>query len=282
MFLRFLAVALFGAVLAGCGPRYSGLVRGAAPLEVLARTERASSDQFAYEHTLGLSMPKAAIKPRFERSRDECLHDAALSSKLLSANIDLVGDADYSTSGDLTVTLPHDKIGAFEASVLAPVSGEATNDVRVDSRSSRAENVGQEASDTKQKLTQLTSYRDRLVAMSKRPGLSVDDLIKIESELSKTESDLDQAIADSRDVGNRVKLERVTISLAERPSVWDAGRPIVRVFHNAIEILGESTADAIDFVIRLVPWLPILAGAFFLLPWTWRSIRRRSASVSKS
>ncbi|HUO91679.1 MAG TPA: DUF4349 domain-containing protein, partial [Rhizomicrobium sp.] len=176
---------------------------------------------------------------------------------------------------------PHNKVAAYEKDLVAPVTGEKSGDAAITSRSTTAQNVTQEATAADRKIAQLSDYRDRLQSLLKRPGLSVDDLIKVESELSKTQSDLDDALSQKTDVDNRLAREQVSISLNERAIPAGAFTPVADVWQNAVDILGESTASALRFVIGIVPWLPLLVGAIFLIRWVWRIARRRP-SVARS
>jgi hypothetical protein len=278
MIRKILVLALCPLVLAACSRPMGGHYSLA--MESRALMKPGDNEDFSYDHNLSLAMARRNIKPRFERAQDRCLHDGALNCKLISASIDLSNET-QSSNAELIVALPHDKIAAFEKGLLAPLAGESAGDARVRSRSMSAENVSAEAGNVSSKLAQLTDYRDRLAALAKRPDLSVDDLIRIESELSKAQSDLDDMAARKADVGDRVSRERMTISLEERPSAGDAFRPIGQVWQSAITLLGESAANALQFLIQVIPWLPLIVGAFYLLPWMWRLARRRSA-VAKS
>jgi hypothetical protein len=271
-------------LLAGCGqPNYHAGYRGSpaayAVAHIGADQSALPADQFAYGHTLALEMGRDAISPRYERAKQRCLKDASLRCKLLSASINSGSDEAYDyANAQLFVSMPHDSIPRFEQGLLDPVSGEGKGDVTVTSRSTTAENAGQEASDVDQKIAQLSSYRDRLTELQKRPGLSVDDLIKIESELAKVESDLDPLLAQKRDVNDRIQREQLTVSFSERAGASDAWQPIRFALANSIQTLGNSTGSAIQFLIGAIPWLPIVGIAFLLTRWGWRSFRRRGST----
>lgn len=273
-------------LLAACGPsNYGGgyLARVSAyapPMAAELMKPDTPADRFSYNHTLALEMARSAISPRYDRARQLCLRDAALNCKLLSASINSGGDDEQSSYAyaALTVSMPHDSIARFEQSLLDPVAGESKGDVTVSSRSTSAENVEQQASDLDKQVAQLTDYRDRLNELLKRPGLSVDDLIKVESELAKVEGDLAPLLSQKRDVGERIQREQLVVSLSERASAPDALQPVRFAVSNAVLTLGQSAGSAVSFLIGMVPWLPIVAVAFLILPWAWRSVRRRGST----
>jgi len=239
----------------------SGIVAGMAP---------AQGQQFSYTHDWSLVMARAAVSPRFLRARERCLSDKALSCRLVSANISSGNDV---TSATLEVQLPHGKLDVFEKALMAPVAGESAGDAQMIARSTQAQSVETEASDTARKVLQLTAYRDRLADIAKRPNLSVDDIIKVEAEEARVQGELDDATNQHRDLTDGIARESVTIQLAERvpppPGRWS------RLADDAGSTLSDSAASALLFAIGALPWLPIVAAAIMLVSWLWRGLLRR-------
>jgi Domain of unknown function (DUF4349) len=265
-------------VLAGCsrnGPAERPILADIALSEPQAKAESTPGQIFSYSHVIALAMDHDAVRARYDRAREACLHDAALHCKLLSANIDEHPDL---ASANLTLAMPHDSIAGFEAALQKPVPQDKDG-VQLNARSTQAQSVENQKSDTDKKVVQLTRYRDGLAELSKRPNLSVDDFIKVQQELSKTEADLDEALAAKRDLDGRIARESLSVTLVERGQA--AASPIGEVWNESGALLVASTADVLRFVIQLVPWLPVALGLFFLLRWIWRIARRRPA-VAKS
>jgi len=277
---RYLAF-LLPLFLIACGQPSDRYARMRMPSGVadLEKSQGGENQAFSYMHAIALMMPHASVEPRYERARDRCLHDAALNCKLISASLDKSEGDNASYSAQLVVALPHGKIAAFEKDLTNPVGGEAKGDAAVTSSSSSAQNVTQYATTASRKVAQLSDYRDRLSALLKRPNLSVDDLIKVEGELAKTQSELDEALSQKTDVEDRVAREQVSISLTERPRATSSFRPIVEAWEDSTSTLADSTADALRFFVRLIPWLPLIAGAIFFLRWIWRIARRRPSDA---
>ncbi|MGD0189382.1 MAG: DUF4349 domain-containing protein [Rhizomicrobium sp.] len=243
---------------------------------MLEKPNQDNAQIFAYTHFLSLEMERTRIKARFEQARAHCLQDSGIRCRLDSATISLGDDSGENfTDAMLVVELPHDQIIPFEQALQAVLPGEDAADVRVASRSTQAQNVAKEQADVGRRIAQLNDYRDRLIALSKRADVHVDDLIKIQSELSSVQSQLEQLSSQARDVNERVNREQLTVALGERETLGDAFRPIGRVWRESVFLIASSAADALRFLIQSIPWLPIAAGAFFLLSWLWRLVRRR-------
>lgn len=233
---------------------------------------------FSYAHAIAVQMPESSVQTRFARARDHCLVDAAIGCKLISASINGVGADEYSISrGQLDVMLPHDQIEPFKTKLLELVEGETEADVKVLSSWTSAQDVQQEASDLAQRIKQQTDYRDRLAEILKRPNLSVADLIQATEALSRAQATLDQLTSQSQSVSERIARERLTITLGGRIAS-DPFRPLTRVFDEAGTVFIDSVADAAEFTIRIIPWIPIGAAFIFLVSWLWRRIRRRKAA----
>ena len=263
------------ALLAGCGPSPVGFSRSTYSGMLAAREQPNAS--FSYNHFLSIAMGRDYIRPRFERAEAQCLHDSKFQCTLISASLDAADANDYGPSATLLISLPHAQIAQFQSALLKPVAGDGG--AKVQSQTTSAENVSQEAADATRKVKQLSDYRDRLAALAKRPGLSVDDLIKVESELSKAQGDLDDATSQLNNVADRVAKERLSVSFDVATDTSDAFRPVGRTWRSAVDLFGQSTANALQFSIQVIPWLPIILAAFFLFRWLWRIARRRSADA---
>lgn len=246
-----------------------------APAEAAAP---APQQTFSFSHYLSITMNASSVAPRFQRTRDLCLNDASQGCELLSSNLE-AGDeaAGTSPNGQLVLMLPHDKVKAFEDQTIAPLPGESADSVRVPARSTAAENVTSQVVDIDRRLAQLTDYRDRLTALSKRADVRVAELIQLADALSKVQAEIEQVAGEQRDANNRAAKERLTINLSEREGSATF-RPIALVMSSALAILAESAAAALRFLILSLPWLPIVAAAIWAIGWLWRRIRGTRAA----
>jgi hypothetical protein len=277
--LIILALPIF--VLVGCNRPIGRAAYGPADLSAPPPPAASDNQSFSYLHTLALEMPRKSIQPHYEKARESCLHEIGLACKLVSSSIELSSGQDTSYSAQLVVALPHDKVAAYERDVLARLSDETADDVLVTSRSTTAQNITRDEEAASRKVAQLSDYRERLQELAKRSGLSVDDLIKVESELSKTQGALDDALSQKSDADDRIAREQVTIFISERAEPVGPFDRVGDVGRQSVQLFGESTANMLQFLIQVIPWLPIIAVMFFLARWLWRIARRRN-SVANS
>ena len=283
---KLLCIAIALLPLAGCEQRNPNWEHRAPAQEAITLSAPAPavnivaggrSQLFSYSHALTLLMSHDAVQARYDRARESCLRNAFLRCKLLTANASQDGGA---ASAHLEVALPHDKIAGYEAEMLKPMAVDKDG-VEIRSRSTQAQSVENEASDTEKKVAQLSKYRDGLAELAKRPNLGVDDFIKVQEELSKTEADLDEALGQKRDIGDRIARESLSVDLVQRLDAVQQVSPIGEVWREAGDLLLASTADVLRFVLQIVPWAPVGVGLFFLLRWLFRIARRRPA-IAKS
>jgi len=234
-----------------------------------------SGESYIYDHNLTVSMASAFIKARFERARDRCQNDPALKCKIASASFRLLGapDAPYPVA-NLSVALPHDSVTVFEEGLLAVLPDEDAGDVRVTSRNTSAQNVTNQVRDLDARLNQLTDYRARMMELSKRGGAKTEDLIKIEGEISRTQSEIEQIEGQRRDLAERIAKENLSIVFEPQSTTADALQPVADVWQSSLRLLGASAATVLALMIGILPWLPVLALAYFLVRWLWRRIRR--------
>jgi len=261
-------------------PMVDGLIRGrvagGAPIDANAAPQ--SGESYVYDHNLAVSMASEHIKARFERARDRCQNDPALKCKITAASFRLIGEPDAPLPvANLSVALPHDAVAPFEEGLLALLPGEDKDDVVVRARNTNAQNVTNQVRDINARLAQLMNYRDRMMELSKRGGAKTDDLIKIEGEISRTQSEIEAIEGQRRDLAERIAKENLSISFEPQSTVSGAFQPVRDVWQESLRIMGTSAATALGLVVAVIPWIPVFFGLYFLVRWLWR--RRKKAQA---
>lgn len=236
-----------------------------------ASDQTISGEAYIYDHNITVSMSSGFIKARFERARDRCQNDAALKCKITAASYRVLGEPDAPLPvANLSVSLPRESVTAFEASLLEVLPDEDKDDVVVKSRNTSAQNVTNQVRDIEARLSQLTNYRNRMQELAKRKNATTDDLIKIEGEISRTQADIEQIEGQRRDLAERIAKENLSISFEALSTTSDAFQPVRDVWQGSWRLLAESAAGALGLVVGIIPWLPILLGAFFGFRFLWR------------
>jgi hypothetical protein len=225
-----------------------------------AQPEGGLAQQFSYTHNWSLVLSHTALPRHFQAARDACLKDKTLDCRLISANLQSDGDT---AQAQLSVLVPHTSLDRFERLLRDPRAGEKPEEVRVASHSTRAQSEENAAADSNRKVAQLSGYRDRLATIAARPNLSVDDLIKLEAEQSRVETDLDTALAEQRGIDSGLTREEVDVSMVER--VAPPPSALAQTLSSAGDTLGNSTANMLSFLVGALPWLPLLLAGVWAL-----------------
>jgi hypothetical protein len=234
-----------------------------------------SGESYVYDHNLSVSMASDFIRARFERARDKCQNDPALKCKITSASFRLVGEPDAPLPvANLSVALPHDSVAPFEQALMEPLPDENKGDVVIKARTTNAQNVTNQVKDLDSRYAQLTSYRDRMMELSKRGGAKTDDLIKIEGEISRTQAEIEGIEAQRRDLAERIAKENLSISFEAQSTASDALQPVRDVWQNSLRVLGGSAAAVLALMVGILPWIPVLLLGFFGVRWFWRRVTR--------
>jgi len=252
----------------------AGMARSMAAPAAMKLAE--SGPKLAYHHWLEFEMPAASVAPRYERARDKCLGEPAGGCVLTAASID-AGDARAGRGphASLTIRLPHAEVAGYEQALAEPVAGEAAGAVALRARNTTADDLTQAIQDTDRRLAQLTDYRDRLTDLAKRSDAKVEDLIKVEQELSNTQNEIEAIGAQQQHLNQQVATELLTINLNADAATDGLAGPIAQVWHNARTVLGQNSAAALRFAIGAVPWLGIALVGLVLAALARALFRRR-------
>ncbi len=235
-------------------------------------------ESYTYDHNLTISMASGFVKARFERARDYCQNDPALKCKVTSASFRLLGEPDAPLPvANLSVALPHDSVAQFESSLVAALQDEDKGDIIIKSRQTSAQNVTNQVRDIAARLSQLTNYRDRMIELSKRKNATTEDLIKVEAEISRTQSEIEQIEGQRRDLAERIAKENLSISFEAQSTASDALQPVREVWQSSLRTMADSAAGALAFIVGSIPWIPVLLIVYFLGRFLWRRARKSAS-----
>ena len=225
-----------------------------APVPDIVIQTKSANALVSFRHNLTLTMPRDGVAARFQAARDACLKDKTLSCVLTSASF----TASDTVSAQLSVALPHDKVALFEKRLMKPLPQDGNGKVAVTSRSTSTENETQTAADVDRELAQAKTYRDQLEELAKRPNLTVDEVIKIHSELKEAQDAVDSAEAAKRASDSNIVLETMNISLNEEALPPVETSAFADFWKNAGSVLASSTATMLLHVVNAVPWIPVI------------------------
>jgi Domain of unknown function (DUF4349) len=229
------------------------------PRAVLAtqspRTE--SAHGLSREHSVTVEVPESELRSSFQRLSDRCTTDTANHCTLLQSDV---------SSGQFSTGLIKLRI---DPKAVEDLIGFAAGLGRLEHRSTQVEDLADAIQDTQSRIEMLTTYRKQLLELQARAGTNIDAAIKVASELSTVQSNLEQATGQAAYQAKRTTTDVVTIRfwVTEQRAFWHPIRESVR---NFFENLSEGISQAITAVAYILPWLLVVIPGLYLVRFLWR------------
>lgn len=197
-----------------------------------------------------MELPESGIEARWQTHVALCRSGC----EVLQAAIAKSAQAPVSASLQLRV-----------ARTVAPALLKSMSSPEVKERRIEREDKTLQVVDVEARLKNLGDLRDRLrKLLESRPG-ALKDVLETERELARVQGELDAMAAQRKALANET--EKILLNVEYRPeaSITQTGalQPLAEVFGNAGRAMSESLAEALMFIIRILPWL------FIVLPIVW-------------
>ena len=218
----------------------------------------------AVRHKLIVQTSEAELPKAWESTGEAC---RALRCEILSSSIhDAGGDSVPSASLTLRIA-PDDLKKLFDQLGKAGRIVEHTTD----STDKTADVIDAEA-----QIKNLTSFRDSLRAMLGKSAASVKDLLEVQRELVKVQSELDAVTTKRRVLANETEKVAVEITFRSKRSVLGTGflAPIAQAWQASGTVLSESVAALLTVIVALIPWLVPIVPGFWLVRKLYRKLFR--------
>lgn len=140
-----------------------------------------------------------------------------------------------------------------------------------------AEDLAKPIFDQEERLSMLRQYITDLKNLRTDAKNDVNALIRLASELAKTQSQLESAEGQRAHLQLRVDTEILSIYLVvdQQRSFWV---PVGLAFTNFSGKLSEGVASAINGVAFILPWLFVLIPLLYLARWLWRRTKGPSTN----
>ena len=234
-----------------------GMVAPQAPAISAATPRR----YIAMRHRLTVEAPEDDLQAVWESTRALC---GKLDCEMTESSLQKKTD-DTLSSGSITLRVaPRDLDKLFEHVGKAGV---------IVQHSSESEDKTAAVIDTEAELHNQTGFRDSLRTMLAKPSATFKDVLEVQRELVRVQSELD-ALAGKRKV-LAAETEKVAVQISFRAKQSFASRsvltPIANAFRQSGMTLAESIAALITVITACIPWLIGLA----LIVWLWRKFRHR-------
>jgi hypothetical protein len=209
------------------------------------------------EHSVTIEVPESDLHSGFQRLTDRCTADSANHCTILQSDV---------SSGQYSAGLIRLRI---DPKAVEDLIGFAASLGRLDHRSTQVEDLADAIQDTQSRIEMLTTYRKQLIELQAKAATNVDAAIKIASELSTVQGNLEQANGQAAIQTKRTTTDIVTIrfSVTEQKAFW---RPIGEAVRDFFGNLSNGISQAITAVAYILPWLLVVIPGLYLVRFLWR------------
>lgn len=216
----------------------------------------------AYEHTVGIELPREQLSARVDTLRAACNDERYGVCNVLAVKVN--------ENARATVVVRIVPAG------VQPLTALAAQDGKLGSRQTRADDLAQVVTDTEQQRAMLVAQKQRLLEFRDRKDLTVADMLALSSELASVETRLAESIRSAADQSRRIETNLLTLELT---TAWQRESRLDRIgaaFGGFADGLTDGVTEAIELVGYGLPFLLLLFPLALLWRWLWRRLTRRS------
>jgi hypothetical protein len=140
---------------------------------------------------------------------------------------------------------------------------------KIERRSTQVEDLADAIADTHARIEMLTNYRQQLLALQGKTGTNVEAAIKLASELSTVQTNLERVNGEAAYQTKRVTTDvlRIEFMVAEHKAFW---RPVHEAVRDFLGNLSTGLSQAITAIAYIVPWMFVVVPGLYLVRFLWR------------
>jgi len=219
----------------------------------------------AVRHVMQLRTEANVVEGAWRAANEAC---AAADCEVLASTLERDDDR-APAEARLEMRIAPEKFDAFLARVSA--LGTVGRHERV------AEDKTDEVVDVDARLKNMTEFRDRLRQLLATPGAKLKDLVEVERELARVQTDLDSLASRRKALASQTEKVHVIVMFSARSAVLSnsAWLPVRDALMGAGQVLATSLATLISLFVAVLPWAALLMAAAIAVRAGWRRRRPR-------
>lgn len=255
-------VLLFTLVPSGCSKKSGETEIGdSAGILNSEKTQREKDAYLSYEHFFTIDTTSEKLLKSYNETIDFCAKSKKYGCTILDSRI---STGKYQSA--------HIRI-RIEPEGVKNILKVASNNGKIVQKSTHIEDLAKPIVDNKQRIDMLESHRDRLLALQEKASNDIEALIKVSSELSKVQSDIELAMGEKDFLHQRVSKDIVNFDFQVEyyRSFW---RPIKESLSDFSNNLSEGISGTIIAAAYLLPGIIALLGMFVVIRFAWKKIYR--------
>ncbi|MEO1100763.1 MAG: DUF4349 domain-containing protein [Pseudomonadota bacterium] len=233
----------------------------------------AGEQYIAYRHALSLRLPARQVAVIMERQAEACR--AAGVETCIITNSTVNNSSEDWVYASLNLRAQPDWIETFLAGVDAEAEGAGGE---VSSRTTSSEDLTRQIIDTDARLRAKIELRERLEELLGTQEAELSDLLNIERELSRVNSEIESSTSYLKALRLRVSMSELNISYETKPAVVSSSTfdPLSRAFGGFFRTLFEAVGAVVTAFAIGLPWLLLIGALLWVwLRLIWPRIRRK-------
>ena len=233
-----------------------------------------SQSYLAYRYNYGFDLPARSVAATAKSHAEICQDAGPGKCQLLSSSTN-DSNNDY-VSANLSLRAEPAWLETFIGQIQTSVSEQ---DGRMTSNSVSAEDLTRSILDTDARLKAQTTLRDRLQGLLATRDAELPDLLALERELARVQSEIESATTTLAVLRQRVTMSQVNINYQSQSVAVSrsAFAPIAAALKSFFGELSQGLAGVISFFAFILPWLLfVILPGLFLLRWIWRRRKKKS------
>lgn len=231
-----------------------------------------TAPRIAYVYHYGLEVPVDRAPGLMARHEQACASAGAAVCQVIGSDTTRIG------RDDLTARLEIRATPAFIARFRDGLANDARETGgRVAQNSTESEDLTRSLVDTEARLRAQTTLRDRLQDLLATRSGSLEDLLKVETELARVQGEIDAQQSMLAEMRTRVATSRLAIEYrsAGQLAPDSAFRPVVLAVQGAFAAMMATVGVLITVLAILIPI------GLIVTPIGWFILRRRRTAKSK-
>ena len=231
-----------------------------------------SVPRVAYVYRYGLELPSDRAPILLNQHEQACIAAGAATCQVIGSESTRYGRDDLSARLTMRAT------PTYVARFRGGLAGEAeAAGGRVASSTTESEDLTRQLIDSEARQRALTTLRDRLQQLLATRSGSLEELLKVESELARVQGEIDATQSTLAEMRTRVATSRLEIEYhaAGQLAPDSAFRPVTNALDGALSAFMATLGALITLLAVLLP-IAIIA-----VPLAWWVLKRRKAGKAK-
>lgn len=233
----------------------------------------ASEQYIAYRHSAGLRLPAARIVSMLEQHVETCRTAGVEACIVTNSNVN--NSSEDWVYASLNIRAKPDWIETFLNDLDDAAEGAGGE---VSARATSSEDLTRQIIDTDARLRAKIELRQRLEQLLGTQEAELSDLLNIERELSRVNSEIESSTSYLKALRLRVSMSELSISYETKPAVVSSStfEPLSRAFGGFFRTLFEAVGAVVTAFAIGLPWLLLIGALLWVwLRLIWPRIRRK-------